>query len=134
MVEPTPKLAGFQELVRTLLCNRITPHNQSTSLQIRAAEVSAARAQDRPHAQTAHRRRRARSNDCPPNALWPAAASLGGCAARVLKRVPPAQARLQREKAPSSLFHQLQCDSAVEYVLSLLFGLNFATPFPDSLL
>src|SRR5438552_4278773 len=121
MVEPTPKLAGFQELVRTLLCNRITPHNQSTSLQIRAVEVSAARARDRPHAQTVHRRRRARSNDCPPNALWPAAASLGGCAARFLKRAPPAQARLQREKAPSGWCHQLRCDRAVDYEINFIF-------------
>src|SRR5438034_9702858 len=97
MVEPTPKLAGFQELVRTLLCNRITPHNQSTSLQIRAGEASVARARDRPHAQTVHPRRRARSNDFPPNALWPAAASLRDCVARLLMRAPPAQARLRRE-------------------------------------
>src|SRR5438552_10872122 len=128
MVEPTQKLPDCQELVQPLLYNRITPHNQSTSLQTRAAEFSAARAQDRPHAQTAHRRRRARSNDCPPNALWPAAASLGGCAAIFLKRAPPAQARLQREKAPSSWCHQLRCDRAVEYVPSLLFGQNVGRP------
>src|SRR5216684_505462 len=132
MVEPTPTLACSPELARIPSCNRTAPRNPSISSQIRDAEFSAVRARDRPLAQTAHPHGRARSNDCPPNALWLAGASLGGCAARFLVRAPPGQVRLRREKAPSSWCHQLRCDRAVEYAPSLLFGRNAGTPSPDS--
>src|SRR5437867_9506431 len=101
MGEPTPVLTCFRGPVRMLACNRIAPHNRSTSLQIHDAEVSATPRRDPPHAQTAHRHHATRSSDYPPNALWPAAALAGDCAARFSTREPPTQVRLRRETTPS---------------------------------
>src|ERR1700756_2563675 len=99
MEEPTPALACFPELVRMRVCNRTAPRSLSTSLQIRAVEVSAGRVRDRLRARTAHLHHRERSSDCPPNAQWPATGWPGDCEARFSKRARPARVRSLHEKS-----------------------------------